>query len=447
MPVPGEQAGRPRLRRAVVRLARLAVLTARHYLAARRACRRAGRDPVRRREAALEQFRAYARACLALLGVRLEVDGEPPGGGFLLVSNHVSYLDILVLAATARPVFVAKSEIARWPVIGHLARLVGTLFVDRGRIRALPAMLDQLAGLAAAGHGIVLFPEGTTTDGRRILPFRPGLLEVAARTGRAVHAAALSYATPPGCPPAEEAVAWWADMTLVDHVWRLLALPEIEARVAFAAEPVAGDDRKELAERLRGAVLASWAVPGGSREGEGMDDLAVLVGRNVALLRDADRLIAGLEPDAYAAPAPGAGDADHGVGSQLRHVLEFYGCLLAQWPEGSIDYDARPRERALETDPGAARARIARLVEGLDALAPVIARTPLTVRQDAGPDDAGPSVQSTLGRELAFLASHTIHHLALVAVLLRARGITVPDDFGVAPSTLAHRASRDRCAR
>lgn len=203
----------------------------------------------------------WSRGLCALLGVRLEVCGAPPRGGALLVSNHLSYLDVVVLGALFPCTFVSKAEVARWPVIGFLARAMGTVFLQREEKRALRGVNEILAARLARGEALVLFPEGTSTSGAEVLAFRPALLEPAVALGRPVHFAALQYATPPGERPASEAVCWWGDMTFGSHLLGLLALSGVEASVVFGAEPLRATDRKELALRLRHAVVASLRPP------------------------------------------------------------------------------------------------------------------------------------------------------------------------------------------
>lgn len=189
-----------------------------------------------------------------LLGVHVTTHGRPPAGAFLLASNHLSYLDIMVLASRLSCAFVSKAEVAGWPVLGAMARTMGTLFVDRERKRGLAPLVATMRARLEAGEALVLFPEGTSTRGAEVLPFRPSLLEPAAALALPVHACALSYTTPPGEPPAWEAVAWWGDMTFPPHFLGLCALRRIDARVAFAEDPVTSADRKTLARDLEARV-------------------------------------------------------------------------------------------------------------------------------------------------------------------------------------------------
>jgi 1-acyl-sn-glycerol-3-phosphate acyltransferase len=194
--------------------------------------------------------RRWSRALCRAMAVRVEVVGEPPRQPCLLVSNHLSYLDIPVLAGLVDTVFVSKAEVARWPVVGLLATRADTIYVDRERKRRLPEVNARIRQVLEDGDGVVVFPEGTSTGGDGVLPFRPSLLAPAAELGLEVRCARLCYATGPGDPPASESVCWWRDMPFGPHVLGLLRLSGIQARVFFPPEAVRASDRKELAERL-----------------------------------------------------------------------------------------------------------------------------------------------------------------------------------------------------
>jgi 1-acyl-sn-glycerol-3-phosphate acyltransferase len=196
----------------------------------------------------------WARFMGRVLALEVRCAGVPPRGGFLLVANHLSYLDVVVLAGALRCGFVAKSEVARWPVLGFLARSMGTVFVERERKRGLPAVAAEMQAWLARGGRLVLFPEGTSTDGSGLRPFRSSLLAPALALACPVHHAALRYRTPAGETPAEASVCWWGEMAFLPHFLALLALPRIEAELAFGQEPVRADDRKHLARRLEQAV-------------------------------------------------------------------------------------------------------------------------------------------------------------------------------------------------
>jgi 1-acyl-sn-glycerol-3-phosphate acyltransferase len=199
-------------------------------------------------------FRRWAKATAALLGVKIDAQGRPPRGAFFLVSNHLSYLDIVVLAALTDCVFIAKSEVARWPVIGLLSRGMNTIFIDREKRRDTARANALIERRLAKGQGVVLFAEGTSTEGARVLPFKSALLEQAARAGFAVSYAALSYRAPEGQSPAHLSVCWWGEMTFFKHLFELLHLSEIQALVRFGSEGILEENRKRLARKLHRAV-------------------------------------------------------------------------------------------------------------------------------------------------------------------------------------------------
>lgn len=200
----------------------------------------------------------WARGMCALLGIQRLVEGPAPRPPFFLVSNHLSYVDILVLAASVRGVFVSKSEVRRWPGIGMLASIFGTIFLDRTRTRDALRVLETFDRVVAAGIGVVVFPEGTSTAGDRVGPFHAALLEWAARRDFPVHTVALRYETAPPDPPAHEAICWWGDMAFLPHVARLCTLRRSRATVRFAPESIRRPDRRALADEARSAVLARF---------------------------------------------------------------------------------------------------------------------------------------------------------------------------------------------
>jgi 1-acyl-sn-glycerol-3-phosphate acyltransferase len=199
-------------------------------------------------------FRKWAKAATALLKIRIATSGVPPQAPFFLVSNHLSYVDILVLASQLGCSFIAKKDVSRWPVIGLLCRAAGTIFIDRKNRRSIITVNAKIERAFADGSGIVLFAEGTSTSGAGVLPFKPSLLEPAARAGLAVSYAAVSYRTPGGETPTHLAVCWWGDMTFVKHLSGLFHLREIEATLAFGPETIRDADRKRLAGRLHDGV-------------------------------------------------------------------------------------------------------------------------------------------------------------------------------------------------
>jgi 1-acyl-sn-glycerol-3-phosphate acyltransferase len=199
-------------------------------------------------------FRNWAKTIVTILGIKIQTNDIVPATPFFLVSNHLSYLDIVVLASRIDCVFIAKREVASWPVFGLLSRSMNTIFIDRARAADIPRVNALIVETLQSGQNIVVFPEGTSTMGAEILPFRPSLLEPAARGNFPVAYASIHYRTPPDATPAALSVCWWGTMTLVPHLWGVFCLSSIEATLTFGRETLQGNDRKELARRLHEAV-------------------------------------------------------------------------------------------------------------------------------------------------------------------------------------------------
>jgi len=182
------------------------------------------------------------------LGLELDFAGETPASG-LIVSNHLSYLDIVVLATRMPCVFVAKREVAGWPVFGWFARRSGTIFVDRENRRDVARANHEIAAALAAGVRVVIFPEGTTSGGDKVLPFRASLLEPALRLSSPLTTAGITYQVEPGTVARD--VSYWGDMTLLPHLLNLLRRRKVGARISIGHGRPARGDRKSLARALR----------------------------------------------------------------------------------------------------------------------------------------------------------------------------------------------------
>jgi len=193
----------------------------------------------------------WARGLAWIAGMRISITGPLPEAPFVLVANHLSYVDIVLLFRGLGCVFVAKQELRHWPILGYLTRRVGTIFVDRRLRRDAVRVVDEIGAAIARGDGVVVFPEGTSSPGDGVYPMKPALLEWAAREGFPVRCAALGYQTPPGAPPPHLAVCWWGDMTFAPHLMQLLRLPGFQATIDFVPEPIVSRDRAELAARAR----------------------------------------------------------------------------------------------------------------------------------------------------------------------------------------------------
>jgi lyso-ornithine lipid O-acyltransferase len=193
-----------------------------------------------------------SRRALRVFRVQIETHGPRPAAG-LLVSNHLSYLDILVLAELLPAVFVSKSEIKNWPVFGWLGRMAGTLFVERTRRSDVGRMSAEIRAVLAGGHLVVLFPEGTSWNGREVLPFKSSLLEPIVGSPHPLSVAGIRYTLAEGS--VENDVCYWGDMAFLPHLVRLMSRKQVRAQVRFATIGERAADRKDLARQLHAAVL------------------------------------------------------------------------------------------------------------------------------------------------------------------------------------------------
>lgn len=202
--------------------------------------------------------RRWAQTLRRALALRIVVEGEPPEGPVAFVANHLGYLDVVALWCVVPGVFVARADVARWPLVGVASRLIGTIFLDRGRKRDLLRVVPELSAALAAGRNVVFFPEGTSSAGADVLPFRSSLFEAPARRAVPVVAVSLQYETPEPGPEAAQAVCWWGDMTFLRHVGGLLALPHVVVRIRFSEPIPPSRDRKALARVAREAVVKKF---------------------------------------------------------------------------------------------------------------------------------------------------------------------------------------------
>lgn len=205
----------------------------------------------------------YHRRCWPLLGLDVEIRGTPSAQRpTLFVSNHSSYLDITVLAGTLDVSFVAKREVAAWPFFGLLAKLQRSVFVDR-RPRSAGTQRDEMQQRLEAGDNLVLFPEGTSNDGNRVLPFKSALFSAAERTVNggplAVQPVSVAYVRLDGIPLGyglRPLVAWYGGMDLGPHLWRMAGLGVLGVVVEFhpVVSLAALGSRRALAEHCHAMV-------------------------------------------------------------------------------------------------------------------------------------------------------------------------------------------------
>ena len=200
----------------------------------------------------------YHNAVCKLLGVRVHLSGAPIAPGpVLLVSNHISWLDIPVLGGIAPLSFVAKNEVSTWPFISMLAKLQRTVFIDRTRRSSVAETRGQILERLTAKERVILFAEGTSSDGNQVLPFKSSLFAAIEPSesngdGHLVQTVAIVYTRVHGLPMNRQqrpAVAWYGDMDMLSHTWGVLKLGPLDVQVRLG-EPVAMSgigDRKALA--------------------------------------------------------------------------------------------------------------------------------------------------------------------------------------------------------
>ena len=205
-----------------------------------------------RRQATVQ---AWSLRMLRILGIPLQVHGKPPAHGpLLLVVNHISWLDILVVHAARYCRFVSKSDVKHWPMLGTMATGGGTLYIEREKRRDAMRVVHHMADSLKAGEIVAVFPEGTTGDGRELLPFHGNLIQAAISAGAPAQPVGLRFVDP-ATGEDSQGPLYLDDDTLLGSLWRTLAGPPFVATVRFGEpEQAAGRDRRRWAQDLREAV-------------------------------------------------------------------------------------------------------------------------------------------------------------------------------------------------
>jgi 1-acyl-sn-glycerol-3-phosphate acyltransferase len=202
-----------------------------------------------------ERVQVWARRMLQVLGIDLRVLGTAPEHGpVLLVANHISWLDILVMHAARHCRFVAKADVKQWPLIGALATGGGTLYIERESRRDAMRVVHHMADALRRGDILAVFPEGATSDGRELLPFHANLIQAAFSAHSPIQPVALTFIDAATGAPSY-AATYVGDETLIGSLWRTLTAPALAAVVAFGEVQQAHDrDRRVWAADLREAV-------------------------------------------------------------------------------------------------------------------------------------------------------------------------------------------------
>ena len=203
------------------------------------------------------RVQVWASALVQLLGIELRITGPVPvAGPLLLVANHISWLDIVVLHAAHHCRFVSKEDVRRWPLVGTLATGAGTLYIQRESRRDALRVVHHMARALTDGDILAVFPEGTTGHGNSLLPFHANLIQSAITAQAPVQPVALRY-TDGATGAHSQAMSYIGDETLVGSLWRTLRASGVRANVVFGAPQLAdGRDRRTWAGDLRDAIAA-----------------------------------------------------------------------------------------------------------------------------------------------------------------------------------------------
>lgn len=203
----------------------------------------------------------FSRLMCALLGIQINVSGVPSAKkNCLFVANHLSYIDILAFSSVFPALFVSSIEVSAMPFLGTLARLAGTLFVERRNRSKIAQETDRIATLLSQGFPIVLFPEGTSSNGERILPFKSSFFGAASKAGVLVAPVCVSYSTINGSPVTRQnrdLVCWHGAMSFLPHFLKLMTQASVEVRLDFLEE-VYSISRKEYASISFAAIQEQY---------------------------------------------------------------------------------------------------------------------------------------------------------------------------------------------
>jgi 1-acyl-sn-glycerol-3-phosphate acyltransferase len=198
-------------------------------------------------------LQAAARMILRALGIGSHVEGQPPACG-LVVANHLSYLDVIIISAAMPCFFVAKMEIGGWPFFGNAARTGGTIFLDRSSLASAMSVADQITERLRLPVPVLLFPEGTSTDGAQVLRFHSRLIDPATTAGAPITAAAIRYVLEGGMK--ERELCWYGDESFTTHLWKVLGVAGFSAHLHFG-EPKIYPDRRTAADETH-AEITAW---------------------------------------------------------------------------------------------------------------------------------------------------------------------------------------------
>ena len=189
----------------------------------------------------------WAKSAIKILNMKLTINGNPPKPPFFLVANHLSYIDVWVLFASAKGTFITKSDVQDWPLVGFVLRTSGMIFVNRDRKADVTRVNEEISKNITVDQGVFLFPESTTSSGEGILPFKSSLFQFPASQNLDVVSAAISYSTDDPDVKVSSEICWWEDVSFPAHFWNVLKLKEFKASITFSDQKLVHSNRKKLA--------------------------------------------------------------------------------------------------------------------------------------------------------------------------------------------------------
>ena len=181
----------------------------------------------------------YHRLVLKLLSIKIIIKGNLGEDGSLIVSNHASWIDIFIISSIIKTSFVSKSEVSKWPLVSWLAKLQGTIFINRNNPKELTKIANEIHDRISKKQNVVLFPEGTSSDGNRVLPFKSSIFILCELTGRSklnIQPISIAYTKYNGLAMGRierTLIAWYGDMDLITHLYKLIRSGSFEVEVTF----------------------------------------------------------------------------------------------------------------------------------------------------------------------------------------------------------------------
>jgi len=228
--------------------------------------------------------RSYTLLLRTILNIKVTVDGDEghlERGGYVIIANHMSYVDGIVLGSIFPIVFVSKKEVRSWPVVGLWNILCGTIFIDRQHKQEVGSMVDEMAAKLKQEANILLFPEGTSTNGERMLPFQTVPLAAPLRSRSIIVPATIAYKSIEDRPVSaanRDLIYWYGEMDFITHFWKLLALRGVEVLVTIQPQvecfryPDSSAGRKKLAEDCYNRVLGRFTETSPDQDDDAEED-------------------------------------------------------------------------------------------------------------------------------------------------------------------------------